>query len=126
MKTLSEQTHWDVLTHFVYVPDKVLHPDCFDHWMSHADAVEAGEIFKDDCDGFAMTCAELLIRTGVDKEKTRLTMCKTETGEGHLVCVCDGWVLDNRQRYIKRWDDLPYEWISSMRMDEPGTWRKML
>jgi predicted transglutaminase-like cysteine proteinase len=120
---IAEKTHWDVLTHFVYVPDKIQHPDYFDHWASHADAVEAGEIFRDDCDGFALTCAELLVRSGQDKETVRIAMCKTETNEGHLVCVCNEWVLDNRQRFIKRWSTLPYEWISSMKMSEPGTWR---
>jgi predicted transglutaminase-like cysteine proteinase len=120
---IAETTHYKALTHFVYTPDKQLHPDYFDHWQSHADEVEQGLIFRDDCDGFAMTCAELLTRAGVDRSKVRLAFCRVETGEGHLVCVCDGWVLDNRQRKIKRWESLPYEWISSMRMDEPGTWR---
>jgi predicted transglutaminase-like cysteine proteinase len=40
------------------------------------------------------------------------------------VCVAEGWVLDNRQRDIIKWDKLPYEWVKSMRMDEPGIWRK--
>ena len=120
----AKTVHWNTLTHFVYVPDKVQHPDRFDHWASHADAVEAGEIFHDDCDGFAMTCAELLVRAGVDKSKVRLAMCYTETGEGHLVCICDTWMLDNRQRQIKQWDRVPYEWVSSMKMSEPGIWRE--
>jgi predicted transglutaminase-like cysteine proteinase len=120
---LAERIHYDVLTHFVYVPDVEYHPDYFDHWESHADEVEQGLVFHDDCDGFAMTCAELLARAGVDKSKVRLSFCQVETGEGHLVCVCDGWVLDNRHRYIKRWETLPYEWISSMKMSETGVWR---
>lgn len=125
MSRIAEMTHFEALTHFVYVPDKVLHPDYFDHWQSHADAVARGEIFRDDCDGFAMTCAEMLLNAGEDKSKINLAMCLTETGEGHLVCVFDGWILDNRQRHVKRWDVLPYQWISSMKMSEPGIWRKV-
>jgi len=59
MKFLVAKAHWDTLTHFVYVPDKVLHPDHFDRWISYADQVEQGEIFKGDCDDMALTTAEL-------------------------------------------------------------------
>jgi hypothetical protein len=125
VKDLAAKVHWDALTHFVYVPDKEQFPDFFEHWMSHADEVEADQIFRDDCDGFALTCAELLIRHGADTSKVILVRCLTETGGGHLVCVADGWLLDNRQRSTIRWDDVPYTWQKSMRMDEPGVWRRL-
>jgi len=125
MSRVSETVHWKVLTHFVYVPDKELHPDYFDHWMSHADAVEKGDVFRDDCDGFAMTCSEMLLLAGEDPAKIKLVMCKTEINESHLVCSHDGWILDNRQRHVRRWESMPYQWISSMRMSEPGTWKEV-
>jgi predicted transglutaminase-like cysteine proteinase len=125
MKHLIENVHWDVLTHFIYVPDKKQFPTFFEHWRSCADEVEADQIFRDDCDGFAMTSAEILVRSGADKNKIVLVTCLTETGGGHAVCVADGWLLDNRQRTAWRWDDVPYIWQKSMKMDEPGVWRKI-
>jgi len=75
------------------------------------------------CDAFSLSCAELLIRLGADPTKVRIVFCYTETGGGHLVCIADGWVLDNRQRDIIRWDKLPYKWVKSMRLNDPGVWR---
>jgi predicted transglutaminase-like cysteine proteinase len=125
MKNLAKNIHWEVLTHFVYTPDKEQFPEFFEHWMSHADEVEAGQTFRDDCDGFALTCAELLVRGGADEGKVSLVRCLTETGGGHLVCMADGWLLDNRQRTAVRWEDIPYTWQKSMKMGEVGIWRKI-
>jgi predicted transglutaminase-like cysteine proteinase len=125
MKELAKKVHWDVLTHFVYVPDHVIHPDFFDHWESHADEVEADKVFRGDCDNAALTNAELSIRRGANPAIVKLIYCKAETGEGHLVAGLEHWILDNRQRGPIYWEDLPYRWISSMRMDEPGIWRKL-
>jgi len=125
MRDLAAKIHWDVLTHFVYVPDKELHPKFFDHWMSHADTIESGIVFRDDCDGFALTCAELLIRRGANSEDAKIIFCRTETGGGHLATAWRHWILDNRHRTIMYWDDLPYEWVKSMAMNEKGIWRKV-
>ena len=125
MKPVYENVFYRVKNLFIWTSDKESHPTYFDHWASHADAVERGDVFRDDCDGFAMTCADLLAREGIDKSLIRLAMCRTETGEGHLVCIVDGYLLDNRQRTIWNWNEVPYTWESSMRMDEPGVWRSM-
>jgi hypothetical protein len=77
------------------------------------------------CDGFCLTCAELLIRQGAKPEDVTICDVSTETGGRHLVCVYGSWVLDNRYHYVPYWNDLDYEWHRSMRMDEPGTWRKL-
>ncbi len=95
-----------------------------EHWKSYADDVEAGRAFRQDCDGFALTCAELLIRQGADPADVRLVFCRTETGEYHLVCIADQMVLDNRQRAVWHWTQIRYDWISSMRMDNLGVWRE--
>ncbi len=129
-----------------------------EHWKSYADEVQGGQVFQGDCDNFALTCAELLLRNRVDtrigaetewrpgnnnlsevccgilnrynviSSGVRLAFCFTEAGEGHLVCVAKDrkgkdMVLDNRQRGVWHWTQIRYNWISSMRLDEPGVWR---
>ncbi len=100
-----------------------------EHWKSFADEVEQGKVFRGDCDNFALTCAELLVRKGMDPAMVRLSFCQVPPeGWGHLVCVAKDhkgkdMVLDNRQRGVWHWTQIRYNWISSMRLDEPGVWR---
>lgn len=108
---------------FIWKSDLEQFPDYYDNWRSYAEDVESGKIFCDDCDGFAMTCAELLYKKEIDD--IRLVMCQTETGEYHLVCLANGFLLDNRQRTIWFWNQVPYTWLSGMRLSEPGVWRKI-
>ena len=108
---------------FIWTSDADQFSGRFDDWRSYADQVERGETIRDDCDAFSMTCAELLVRAGVDPNVIQLVACKTETGENHLVCVADGWLMDNRQRTVWPWTQLDYKWESSMKMSEPGVWR---
>ena len=70
-----------------------------------------------DCEDFALVCRQLLAAAGIASD---LVHCITETGEGHLVCSVDGYILDNRSQWVKRRDDLDYRWI---RLGKPdGTW----
>lgn len=96
-----------------------------EHWTSHADAIERGENIQDDCDSFAMTCAELAMRAGISKQDILLATCHVETGEYHAVAFVDKYVLDNRKRQPVIWTSLPYQWDRSMRLSELGTWRTM-
>ena len=98
-----------------------------EHWTSHADEVDAGEDFRDDCDGFALTCAELLIRAGYNKKDVKVIYCTTETAEDHLVCGVDvddtTYILDNRYAMVYNYKSKPgYKWKYFMRFDTPGTW----
>lgn len=72
-----------------YEPD----PEMDDRWTSYADAVEAGERFKGDCDDWAMTALELLFREGVPKNRLYRAMVST-TGEeiDHMIGLVQ---LDN-------------------------------
>ena len=45
-----------ILSHFNWVSDEKQYGH--DDWRSHADAIRNDKDFSDDCDGFAMTCAE--------------------------------------------------------------------
>jgi predicted transglutaminase-like cysteine proteinase len=101
-----------------------------EHWTSHADEVNEGKEFTDDCDGFALTCAELLMQAGVPKDKLSAVYCVTETGEGHLVTgvvVGDKTIImENRFKKVYDWNHNPgYTWILFMKFSEAGTWRKV-
>ena len=124
LKKIASDLHRKVKFRFVWTSDKIIHPDYFDHWQPHADKVEQGKTFRDDCDGFSLTCAELLSRNPIiQKKDIKIIFCQTETKEGHLVAALQHWILDNRQRAVWAWEELPYKWISSMALDEPGLWR---
>lgn len=97
-------------------------------WTSHASAVMAKENFYDDCDGFALTCAELLIFKGVPRELVSIVHC--QVGEmGHLVCGLQGpnttWILDNLRPSIYDWKDSAYVWIAFMTFHKPGEWYRV-
>ena len=62
MNPIIQKTFDQVRSLFIYIPDKEQFPEKWDDWRSYANQVELGQIFKDDCDAFAMTCAELLVR----------------------------------------------------------------
>lgn len=71
-----------------------------------------------DCEDFALWCRAELQAAGIAAD---LVLCLTERSEGHLVCSVQGYVLDNRHRFVMRRDDLPYQWLSLGQPD--GTWR---
>lgn len=91
-----------------YITDQELH-GVPEHW----DVALIG-----DCDSFALWCRQALAERGIASD---LVLCRTETGEGHLVCSVGGHILDNRHKWVMPRQDLPYEWISLGQPD--GTWR---
>lgn len=125
MKDLAKKIHKQVWELFTYTLDKEQFPEFWDHWKSWTDEVEANQPFSDDCDGFCLTCAELLIRQGAKPKDVSICDVTTETGGRHLVCVYESWVLDNRYRYVFYWKDVDYVWHRSMRLNEKGVWRTM-
>ena len=122
---IQEDIQHKVLTHFVWKPDIELY-GTFEDWRSHEDTVNKGQVFYDDCDGFAMTCAKMLLHAGVKPEEIMLAFCQTETNEAHLVCISEGFVLDNRSRSVWKMEEVPYNWVSGMKLSEPGIWRMFL
>jgi hypothetical protein len=66
-KDIAKKVHALVESKFTYIHDDKQYMQA-EHWTSHADKVLAGEDFSDDCDGFANTCAELLIKEGIDRK----------------------------------------------------------
>jgi predicted transglutaminase-like cysteine proteinase len=108
MLTMLQQVLDQAHAGHTYVTDQVRH-GLPEHW--------APELVGD-CDSFALWCRDQLKSHGIE---TSLVYCRTETGEGHLVCsTADGWVLDNRHAWVTRRDALPYTWISLGHPD--GQW----
>jgi predicted transglutaminase-like cysteine proteinase len=126
MKDIADKVFANTMSCFIWTSDHIIHPDYFDHWESHIDEVELGQTFRDDCDGCALTNAEGLYRQDIPKGLIRIIFCETETKEKHLVAGYKHWILDNRQRRLMYWKDIPYRWISSMRLNEPRVWRSTI
>lgn len=122
-----EQVFADARRNFIYTPDD----DQFgrEDWRSHADEID--KPWRDDCDGFAMTCADLAVEIGIPKERVRVALCSTEVGRrlkpsplaDHAVCLIDTengtFALDNRQRRVEPWDRLGYVFVKSRRLSAP-------
>ena len=129
MQEVAEQIHSKVYALFNYKDDKSSY-DVVEDWRSHADAVERGEEFTDDCDSFAVTCSELLAKAGVSADKISLILCRTETGGMHLVCGLDTedttLILDNRQRSVWDYGQLDYTWIKRVTADDPKYWKEIV
>ena len=74
-----------------------------DHWgLMQPDA---RGILRGDCEDFSLYCSkQLKEQLKIRKARRKLTYCKTETGEGHMIlCVRlddDEYVFDNRQRKL--------------------------
>jgi len=114
---------------FIYTPDSKQYNQ-EEHWTSHAKAVKANLLFKDDCDGYAATAAELLVEAGIPKESIKLIYCKTETGEAHLVCGVSSdtntYIIENRYHAIYEWKQKHgYKWMYFMSLARPGEWNKV-
>lgn len=127
---LFSDIHKKVHKLFTYVPDEKNYK-LTEHWTSHSDDVNANRKFSDDCDGFALTCAELLIEAHVPRKDVYAIVCKTETGEGHLVCGAydnktdSVWILENRYDKMYRRDKKSsYDWLFWMDFSDPGQWHK--
>jgi predicted transglutaminase-like cysteine proteinase len=94
-----------------------------EHWQSHFSSIILKKKFINDCDDFSLTCAEYLYWLGVDRKKINIVFCNTESGTGHLVCVIDSILIDNRFPFVLPWNEVDYEWVMSMNLNYPGTWR---
>ena len=128
-KKIAYKIHSLVRSKFTYIHDDKQYM-MSEHWTSHAKEVLNGDNFKDDCDGFANTCAELLITEGIDKKDVSVIYCETETGENHLVCgiavAGKTYILENRYGNVYDWTDKPkYVWKYFMKFDNPGQWFKV-
>ena len=74
-----------------------------------------------DCEDFALWCRDKLKSLAIDSS---LVHCITETGQHHLVCEVQGYILDNRSKWVKPRDDIEYSWIAKNTPD--GRWVKII
>lgn len=126
--SVIDEIHKKVLENFRYTTDEEQY-GLLEDWHSHL--TELDEEWKDDCDGFALTCAVLALEKEIDPSLIRIIFCRVENkGEYHLVCGIDTEddtrILDNRRTIVVSAGQLQYEWISSMRLSEPGVWTEMI
>jgi len=64
-----------------------------------------------------MRCRQELRLLGIE---STLVFCGVNNPNGdHLVCATlDGWVLDNRHKWVNSRDDLNYYWISLLKNEK--------
>jgi predicted transglutaminase-like cysteine proteinase len=114
---------------FDYVPDQKNYQVPED-WRSHYDAVSRSERFSDDCDGFAMTACEMLLKKEADPDDVMFIICKTETGGMHAVAGYNightTFIMDCRYRQVYSLTSKPsYKWLFFMKFSEKGEWRQV-
>jgi len=105
-----EKIFRQVKEEFKHTPDGPV-----DNWAvpseHHAMLAQLG-VIKDDCDGFALRCRELLDGLAVDN---RLVIVRVRSlpfpVNGHMVCTVGGWVLDNRCSSVISRDLLDYDFL---------------
>lgn len=85
-------------------------------------APEAG-----DCDDYAVTKRDMLIRMGYAPSALLLTTARTERGEKHLVLVVStdqgDLILDNRTDEVRDWRDVRYTWETRQSSINPKIWQ---
>ena len=107
----------DLHARFTYTSDIAKHSKR-EHWESLA---QYGEICGD-CEDFALTLREALIKEGYRAELATVGLNSNRVN--HCVVICDNRVLDNIHMWPVRRSDLPtYKFIA---MTKNGIWREVL
>jgi len=122
-ETVADKVRSRLDAGFTYKPDEG------EDWRSHIEAVRSGHEWLDDCDGYALSAAQCAIEDfGVKPENVAIAYCLVG-GAGHLACLIteDGVTrsVDTASTAAWEWSSLGYQWISAMRLSEPGVWRKV-
>lgn len=100
------EVHWSATTSFRYVSDQEQYGRK-EYWTLPTNA--------GDCEDLVLAMRHDLIARGWPRSALRMSMVVTENGESHLVLVATtgsgDYVLDNRQKHVLPWSDLPYAWV---------------
>jgi len=96
-----EEIHGALFRAYISVPDIVQY-GVWDDQRSHADTVRKGGTFKDDCDGFAITCRDLMLSVGIPAWLVQVEMPRISDGYQHMFCA----FRDPEDGIIKTIDDL--------------------
>lgn len=121
LQAISDYVNW----RFNYTSD-IENRGVPEHWTDVNELEELDELhrdeFKDDCDGFALAvryqCRKLNI-------PNRLVHCLTENGTGHLVVSVNGYIIDNRNKWIMKRSDVDYKWIKMSGYEKGDPWYKI-
>lgn len=95
-----------------------------EHWMDEEQIGDAlrKRLLKGDCDDHALACRYLARQQDID---TRLVYCRTRSGIGHLVLEHKGWILDNNSPWVRRRDDIDYQWIAISGYESGDPWKSI-
>ncbi|MDD2721615.1 MAG: transglutaminase-like cysteine peptidase [Gallionella sp.] len=97
-----------------------------EYWAGPKESIAAADtdgIITGDCEDFALLCREELNKLGVPN---RLALCAIPSGEFHIVCETNGWILDCRYKSVMTANELPYRWISISGYEAGEPWREIV
>jgi len=122
----------DLVDHYMHWTDDKFAFDKPEYWTSWAWKIEelekSGrfELIRDDCDGFALTSAALLIKAGIPEADVNICFCEVPRVGFHLICIVnDGerdYVLCNNHSTPIPKSACDYKLISIMNYGKVGTW----
>lgn len=100
-----------------------------EHWvdteeLKHLEDTNRGG-FKDDCDGHALACRYQLRKLGIPNRLVFCLVNPKDPTSGHLVLEVEGWILDNRHKWVRPRDQLNYEWISISGLEKGDPWHEV-
>lgn len=76
-----------------------------------------------DCEEFARKCCVLSRKEGL---RARLVLCGVNNPKGdHLVCEVEGYILDNRSKWVQPRGRVKYHWVSVSGYAPGDPWRKI-
>lgn len=118
LQAISDYVSW----RFTYTTD-IQSRGMLEHWvdldeLEELDSTNRGE-FKDDCDGYALAVRYQCRKVGIPN---RLVFCRTETGGGHLVVSVDGYIIDNRNKWVMDREDVDYTWLKISGLEKGDPW----
>lgn len=83
-----------------------------------------------DCEDYALAKRKALRAVGWPAESLDIAVCRLPSSEYHAVLIAHtsegDLVLDNLNTLVRRWDHVPYSWISSSVDGSLKNWREIV
>ncbi len=121
--TALSEIHANVKRRFIYKSDMDIWGKS-EHWESY-DQIPDDGLIEGDCDCFTMACRKECRKLNIP---SRLIHCLTENKIGHLVLSVDKWILDNRQDFVVKKENLDdyYSWIRASGYERGDKWHDII